>query len=573
MPQAFDQRKAQKLQQAKRSSDEYLREFRAQRRAGIEKYVGRYYGDSSVDKREPFNQIYAAHSVFVPQLVMRNPTYRVRCNSRAHRAAAKRAEMDLNETAQELDMKRTLRHTTSDSMFGPGIVKHGYSRSKGRLFLQKVSLDDFILDPNCRDIEEATYMGNTFRVPVPKARRMYGDGLPSALETTGREESKGISGQTAQNPLYDYIELCDIWLPHEGVVVTVPEPESGPAKILNVVDWQGPEKGPYRILGYNYVGDNPLPMPPISAWRDLHDLVNKLARRVVDDVDRKKNVILYESGSYEDAQKIQEADNNEMVEVDNVDGVASAEFGGSVQGLVEWMQYCVQMFSRQSGNLDMLGGLRSDAQSATEAAKLSANANIRVHDMRQRVYDFAEKVGNDLRQYRHTDPGAHRRLMKPVKGTDIEVETAFSPRTRKGKVDDYKLDVVAHSMSAKMPDQHSQRILQWWNNVVLPTMNAAMQQGAQPDIPGMVRYLAEEMGLGDVKKFYQTPESRAQNQAAQGAGPQRPGGGENNETESNAIDQILRQQAENSGTPQPNSRDASEAGMEDVINDLQKAAS
>ena len=46
------------------------------------------------------------------------------------------------------------------------------------------------------------------------------------------------------------------------------------AKPLRVVDWTGPPRGPYAVLGFNHVPSNIMPLPPVAIWQDLHDLAN-----------------------------------------------------------------------------------------------------------------------------------------------------------------------------------------------------------------------------------------------------------------------------------------------------------
>jgi hypothetical protein len=89
-----------------------------------------------------------------------------------------------------------------------------------------------------------------------------------------------------------------------------------------------------------------------------------------------------------------------------------------------------------------------------------------------------------------------------IKGAHIELEARYSPETKTGNYEDYDLEVVPYSMRGRNPEDYARRILEWWNSVVLPTAEVAMQQGAHLDVQGMAKFIAEEMGIRQADWWY-----------------------------------------------------------------------
>lgn len=49
---------------------------------------------------------------------------------------------------------------------------------------------------------------------------------------------------------------------------------------IRIVDWEGPESGPFCILGFSEVPDQTMPLAPAATWYDLHNMINVLYRKM-----------------------------------------------------------------------------------------------------------------------------------------------------------------------------------------------------------------------------------------------------------------------------------------------------
>lgn len=508
-----------RLQDAIQASELRMKEFRNRRLEALQQFVGTHYGGHRRRKKAvPINVIYTGASVYVPNLVARNPAYRVRTETDPLRPFANTFELSHNKFCRkEIGLKKILRQTVFDSIFGMGLVKIAYLSPGrqidiegeivdiGEISVVRIDEDDYILDPWARDREEAQFEGHTMRVPLDWAKEVYDnvDGLAATHAPFGGEqaaEQSQVAGVKAQE-LEESTEVSEVFLSRRGLIVTLPAKGQG-TKPLNVIEWEGPEAGPYAMLGYTYVADNALPLPPVAVWMDLHEMINALARKMKRQSERQKKILAYEDRAAEDAQRIVNADDGETVKVTDAKAFAEIEFGGTSPFQEGFLQWLLMLSSRQQGNVDLLGGLASKSRSATEAAMVGGNAQVRVTDMADMVYTFAKEIGERVAWFLWNDPLVQIDVRKTVAGTNIGVPASFSAETLQGDFDDYDFSIQAYSMKPKNPEEYAKSLMEWWSAVVLPTMEMAAAQGAGPDIPAFVRLMAKEMGIDEVEELY-----------------------------------------------------------------------
>src|SRR5208337_3159153 len=108
----------------------------------------------------------------------------------------------------------------------------------------------------------------------------------------------------------DRLWLRDVWLPKEQLLLTV---GCNTNTLLKVVEWEGPECGPYYKLGYSDVPGNLLPLPPVALWRDLHELSNKLFRKLGNQAEGQKTVLGFTGGDEESVSNFQKASDGDGI--------------------------------------------------------------------------------------------------------------------------------------------------------------------------------------------------------------------------------------------------------------------
>jgi len=521
---------AQKLAQAVRESDEMLAPYRRNRLMFLRQYAGPYYvsrrGGPAAGGAEPLNMIYSVVSVVLPHLVATNPRAMIRTPRAALRRRAEVFALAWNHLAEEIDLSRSLRTVVADALFGVGIMKTGlapgatvegvegfggYLHDNGQPFADPVDVDDYVIDPQARAREQAAFEGNRYRLPRRYVLEsdLFDRSLAERLPAGGQEPVVG-SPQRAEelspgrpgpgNPA-EYLELLDLWLPNENVVVTIPADADGPQGFLREAAWEGPERGPYEMLGFHWVPNNVLPVPPVGLIFDLHVMVNKVARKLARQADRQKDLILFDERTAEEAEKIRDALDGQMVGVQNVDRYKQVGFGGAGEEGYRHLAFLFEQFSRIGGNTDLLGGLAPQSETLGQDEMLYAGASVRVEDMRSQVYRFTKHVGGKLAWYLWYDPLIDLPLIKPAPGGGQE-QVTFSWRDREGDFLDYNFDIEPHSMSPDTPARKYRRVIDWIQRVILPTAGIAAAQGLKLDVSRLARITGRMLNIEEAPDLF-----------------------------------------------------------------------
>lgn len=493
----------------------------------LAQYVGRFYakrkmGDAEDQKASPINQIYNAVTTMIPNLVFNNPQVKIDTEVLPYRDYAGKSELCTNHLIRKIKLKQTLRKVITDSLFLAGFLKtglcdsgefleiEGCPHSIGRPYADRVDPDDMVIDPMARDWEEMSFVGNRFRAskdslmqsglyPADKIAKMQSR---YDLGAKYKHEASSLSGDpniyTQVQEVTEYVDLVEVYLPQSKLIVTIPwKDEAG--TILRTVEYEGPETGPYHMLGYAYAPDNVLPVAPCGIWYDLHILSNRLVRKINRQAERMKRVLAYEGSAIEDAQEIADADDGETVRVDNINAIKEVEYGGTTDEAYKHMEFLEAHFSKQAGNIDLLGGQGADAPTATQSTMLQQNTNVRVTDMQQLVYDFTGEVSSDLFFFIHTDPLMNQVLCQRVGGIDQQVH--YTPEMRAGDFIDYMLKVKPWSMAKQDPNQKLDRVLQFISTN-LPAMAQTFQlMGPAFNIEGAMNLVLREMGIEEADEL------------------------------------------------------------------------
>lgn len=535
--------------------EERLRNFRASRMMMLREFAGSYYDkDHGTIGNEPINLIFNAIATLVPTLVTNFPRAVVTSKFLAYRGYAELLGLGLDYLSKEIDLRSELRRWIVDSLFCIGVMKTGICTSNnlvnftdstqvdpGQPYALTVDFDDYILDPAAKRIEEASFVGHRVRVP----RQMlldsdaYNHDLVERLPTAGNDPFERRDTQTISqheitpsqiNDLQDYVEVRELWVPAADALVTCPGGSQTYDEYLRVEDYDGPDEGPYTYLSLTPpMPNNPMPIAPVAVWYDLHIAANKMAKKVMEQAERQKDILVFKPSAADDAQEIVDAGDGEAIGAMDPDAAKVMSFGGQQRSNESHLQQLTYWFNLCSGNTDQLGGVRSDANTATQANILQGNASVRVEDMRDIVYLRTRDVQRKLAWYLHTDPLIALPLIKrtpipsrmeigPMGPMIIpprmeEEQTILSPDSRQGDFLDFHFEIEQQSMSRTDPQQKVQKMLVLAGKVIPALAQAAMvcqQMGTQFSFKKCLIRIAKEMGIEWMDEVFYDPEFQAQ---------------------------------------------------------------
>lgn len=513
-------RDIKRLRSAMDHSRKALLPFREKRVYAIRQYVGKHYGDSGAPKKVPLNLLELAINTYTRQLSANNPHLLCTTKQVGLKPRAVKFELALNNLITEIKFYETMRMAVINAMFSVGIIKTGMSAYQkveldgfmhdiGQPFADSVDLDDWVHDCNARKFEQVQFCGNKYRLPLDyvKESGLYDnvdDLKASSKYDYDRSEDKAEDLAKSDNRGYDedeyqdHIELWDLWLPRENLVVTMPVGEGKP---IRVVDWEGPEYGPYHMLSYGEVPNNIMPLAPVGVWLDLHDLANGLMRKLSLQAERQKTVLGVQRGQDADGKRIVQANDGDAITMDDPQSAREYRYGGMDQQNLGFLLQVNNSYSRHAGNLDSLGGLSPQADTASQERLLSESASKRLSDLQDRTVLFTKEVCRSLGWHLWYDKSTTLPLYKRVSGLDYDIPMSFTPEERDGDFYEYNIDIEPYSMQDKSPTTKLNTIKAFVGEILMPLGQQMAQAGMQINFEGLTRIYAKYANINELEEL------------------------------------------------------------------------
>jgi len=474
----------------------------------IQQYVGSHYSDGGADKRVPTNFLELAVSIYTRQLAAQSPRVLVSTKSDLLKPQAVNAQIALNQIPDEIDLGGTLRKAVKEALFSIGVVKVGLcgtgveilGHEYGEPFVDIISIDDYFLDMSAKSVGGIQFEGNDYWIQIDKARKLYGDAIQPDSYTVvgdhGEERAESVSadagGETSFN---DRTWMRDVWLIDEQKIVTYGVKSHA---IHSIIDWDGPEKGPYHKLGFSDVPGNTLPLPPVALWRDLHELGNALFRKIGRQADGKKTIVAFQGGQDDAAKTLQKARDGDGINYNGKPPTSITAGGVDPQAVAMFLQ-TKDLFSYFGGNLDTMGGLAPATDTVGQDKLLTAAASARLADMQGQAVAFTKSIFKSLAWYEWTDPVRKREIEKPVKGTNITLKRTWSKETREGDFLDYNFDIDVYSMQNDTPAERLAKLGTALERFVFPAIPLLQTQGGQIDLKELISTISTLGNIPELK--------------------------------------------------------------------------
>ena len=477
----------------------------------VEQFAGKHYQANGAKKATPTNLLELAVTIYERLLAARTPQCSVSTEAPELKPTAANFEIVLNQLPKEIKLGNTIRRAVKSAMFSMGIVKIGIAGSDPRPnmgdepFVSLVNIDDYFVDMSARSWDEIQFEGNEYWLDADMIQKLYGVSLAaddySGDSTTGVKQTNAITSGEAREPLYGRVLLRDVYLVRENALLTYAVQTK---KEIRRMPWDGPEGTPYVKLWFSDVPGNLMPLPPVAVWKDMHVLANQIYRKLAKQAVSKKNIAGVLGGTDEEINRIKGAADGEAVRVAGAK-IEKLDIGGIDNGNLAFFLQNRDLFSLLAGNLDSLGGLSPQAETATQDKLINEAANARIQAMADRTTEFCREIFKRLAWYVWTDPIRVRKFRKYAsKEFNIGVDVQWTPETRDGDFMDYNFDISVFSMQDDSPATRMQKLTNVWNTFILPAMDIFREQGAVIDAKALTDYLAKNANLpilSDMVKF------------------------------------------------------------------------
>ena len=494
--------------------------FRERRTRFLRQYLGHHYGSAtSNSERMPMNMLALAVQTFSRNLAARNPAVTISGRRRELAPLAKKLELTMNQTIEEIDLRSTLSTVVFDAIFYIGAVKvgltegaaaelHGELHDAGLPFVDAIDPEDLVIDMNASRFESMQFCGNRYLLPLDLVRdsKIFGtaaDDLTPASTLSHNEYGDTRVAQLTNedsyfhdsSTAYPLVELWDIYLPYDNVMVTFPADARGAidcTRVLREVEWDGPELGPYHFLSLGEMSGTVMPVPPITNLIDMNDAINRSFRKLIRQLERQKTITVVSGGADEDGNRIMQADDGDVVRVDRPEATKEVRFGGPDQVSAAFTVQMRELFSYIAGNLDAMAGLSQTAGTLGQEELIKASSSEKVLDMQSRMLSFTKGLLHDVASWLFYDPVREFAVDLPLGDSGMSVQTKFKPKERKEKEFlELEIDIAPVSMQDSSPSQRLQTITNTVSNYIMPMAPMLQQQGVMFDAVAFNRQVAE----------------------------------------------------------------------------------
>jgi len=518
--------KRARLLKAIKASRDSLEPFRRVRKELIKDYVGSWYAESGAENKTLVNLINQTARIYTVALAANNPQVLVNTPRMENLAFARRFEVNLNKLIGDMSLDKTFRAIVMDAFFclGCGVVMmrdtdtrfHGVLESEedvwldpGEPWFNRVSLDDLILDMPAKELSKMRYCGHRYRADYEKVMDEpgYNKKVRDKLKPTSRShhDSTGAVrdiaseyGSAEDDDLKDMVWLMDVWIAENNSIVTMACDQDLPPLIER--EWIGSQAGPYKFLSLGDTPDNVIPTSPAINLKGMHDLQNRLHRRMEDDSDAHRVVNVYPPNMADDAERLRTAERNSWQRGTSPEQIKQFEMGGVDQRDMALATFLQGEYDRFAGNLQAMGGLGSQASTVGQEELIHGSVTRNVADMRMAVVSFASECILDLGRLMWEDQTLELHTSVPVENSGIQVSSDWTPNYRKGDFEDYEFKVEPYSMVFKTPEQHLQELFQVLREIA-PLWPMFQASGATFDAAAIVDEIARLKNRPEFKRF------------------------------------------------------------------------
>lgn len=516
-----------RLYKAIKSSRDALEPFRRVRKELIKDYVGSWYSESGAESKILVNLINQTARIYTVALAANNPKVLVSVPRMELLPFARRFEVNLNKLIGDMSLDKTFRAIVMDAFFclGCGVVMmrdtdtrfHGLLESEedvwldpGEPWFNRVSLDDLILDMTAKELSKMRYCGHMYRADYEKVMDEpgYNKKVKEKLRPTSRQhhDSTGAvrdiaseHGSAEDDDLKDMIWLMDVWIAENNSIVTLACDQQELEPLIER-EWVGSQAGPYKFLSLGDTPDNVIPTSPAMNLKGMHDLQNRLHRRMESDSDAHRVVNVYPPGMEEDAERLRTSERNGWYRGRSPEQIKQFETGGVDQRDMALATFIQSEYDRFAGNLQAMGGLGQQATTLGQEELIHGNVSKNVADMRMSVVGFASECILDLGKLMWEDQHLELHSSMLIGNTGIEVSSDWLPELRAGVFEDYDFRVEPYSMVFKTPEQKLQELFQVLRELA-PLWPMFQASGATLSAEAIVDEIARLKNRPEFKRF------------------------------------------------------------------------
>jgi hypothetical protein len=525
-----------RLRKAIQRSRDVLSLFDNDRTEMIRDFAGPLYSPNARRRRTRYiNKLNTTACIYQMALCFQNPRCKITSFDQQLWPFARKYEANVNRVTADIDLRSTLQECVLDAFFLLGAAKVRMADAgmkevepnvwldPGRPWVQRVPFSDLILDMPGRSINAMRFYGDRYRAPFDAVRDRddYDAKVRSKLSPSSKLNQNADSDRADQiahgnsvddDELEPMLWLMDVYLPRERQFLTL-SADNDTLPPLKVSDWDGSERGPYKFLSLGNVPDNVMPSTPAQQLVLLDRLMNRLYKKLSTQADRQKNFVMVPKGGEKDGEAIKSAQDGEYITVLDPKSAVPVNMPGVDGNTNAFFLAAGEIYNTQAGNERILGGLGTEADTATQEKMLAGSATGRIGFMKGAVYQFTAEILREVGGLMWKDESLQVNASLEGGNTGYYLppdSVSWKPGKREGKFDHYDFSVEPNSMAFRPPEAKLATLKQFAADYlqIMPAIQAGIFDGQEftriyadytntPEILRLAKQMQQQAGASD----------------------------------------------------------------------------
>jgi hypothetical protein len=496
----------------------------------VEEYAGPMYGtegnsSNTFQRQEKYlNLSKQAVSAYMTLLASNRPRVLLSTADKDKKPFARKYQTAVNKLLEEIEIEKTIAQWVRDAFFWIGIVKVHMGDSgevldegdvtadPGMPFASNVALDDFFFDTSAKKWSECRYAGDIYRMPIDTLQNsgLYsGDALDDLAADSSHSSGEflkelSMGSEPINNEIEPMVDVCDVWLPREGVIRTYIIESRSTLKLkeghIAEVEWDGKELGPYHLLHFDEVSENIMPCSTAADLQPLERLINNLYRKNARKASRQKDTPIYSPSGEQTARKLRNASDGEWISVTDPRDVNVIKHGGIDGNLHGFMLNSMELFDRMAGNLQAMLGLGPSSDTVGQERLIRSAGSRREGQLQTAVVSATVGLIKDIAMLLWGDSFTEIPASEALEDfPSVTIDMTWKPDNRVGKFKDYKFEIDVYSMQYQTPASRVQAVNELLQSIYIPLMPVIQQQGGNFNLAELTSMHSEMLNLPRLK--------------------------------------------------------------------------
>jgi hypothetical protein len=489
------------------SAREYRKSFLTASNEVANEVAGRWWRTRGREegKTQPENVLFAYAAFMMPEVAYSSPTPRVKAKRPAmHQDVAEAMQHAAAHWAspQGSDFLAENELCCWEGFSGHAVMRvgvepmtNGAAAADLAIYSERVPRKHFLIDGDGLSKKKGRWIGHEYFRDLDDIQNAeWAD--PAAVESLVQEYSqKDDRGEGSHStPDRKLVRLIDIYVPAHKILLTLAQPQdSAKAVFLRPPrPFWGPGSGPYAVLNYYDIPDEPLGMGPLQAIFDQYEELNAHLRAAGTEAATAKTITFVDASAPEIEHALKTGDSGGVYAVKDLkDKIQVVQTGVVTAGRLDYAQSVRDRFDRVIGFSDAQRG-RATGGTATESQIVQSNADMRTEWLRKKALEFVTEILSKVCWYLFNDPNVVMELSVPDPMTGMDQGATFMGGPQPGQEElnwsDFNLEIDPQSMQR----QDDGTIQQRWLQLIEMTPILYQMLTAMPGVN--VRWLIDQYG-------------------------------------------------------------------------------